>query len=104
MHGGTKGFSRQVFDIDTSYTSRDSATVVFNYLSPDMEEGFPGSVHFQLTCVLTNDNEIILDYEATTDKSTVVNFTNHSYFNLSGCKESVLSHVTYDSCRLNLPG
>lgn len=93
MHGGTKGFSRQVFDIDTSYTSRDSATVVFNYLSPDMEEGFPGSVHFQLTCVLTNDNEIILDYEATTDKSTVVNFTNHSYFNLSGCKESVLSHV-----------
>lgn len=93
MHGGAKGFSRQVFDADTSYTSRDSATVVFNYLSPDMEEGFPGSVNFRLTCVLTNDNEIILDYEATTDKSTVVNFTNHSYFNLSGCKEPVLNHL-----------
>ena len=93
LHGGTNGFSKQVFNIDTSYVSHDSAVVILNYLSPDMEEGFPGTLSFQMSYILTGENEIILKYEATTDQPTVVNFTNHTYFNLSGCKESVLNHI-----------
>lgn len=93
IHGGPNGFSRQVFDVDTAYAVSDSAVVVLTYLSHDMEEGFPGTLALQLTYVVTSDNEIILDYEVTTDKPTIVNLTNHSYFNLSGCKESVLNHT-----------
>ncbi len=93
LHGGANGFSMQVFTIDTSYVSHDSAVVIMKYLSPDMEEGFPGTLSFQMAYVLTGENEIILEYKATTDKPTIVNFTNHTYFNLSGCKESVLNHI-----------
>lgn len=66
--------------------------VVFKYLSPDMEGGFPGNLNLSLAYKFTNDNEVILDYIASTDKPTVINLTNHSYFNLTGCKESVLNH------------
>ncbi len=58
-----------------------------------MEEGYPGTLTLRLKYILTNDNEIILDYEAFTDKPTVINLTNHTYFNLTGCKENVLGHV-----------
>jgi aldose 1-epimerase len=93
IHGGLKGFSRQVFDIDTVYASRDSAVVTLEYLSRDMEEGYPGNLLFSVTYVLTADNEIRLEYVATSDMATVVNFTNHSYFNLSGCVRPVLDHI-----------
>lgn len=93
IHGGAEGFSKKVFDADTSFVSGDSAIVVFTYLSRDLEEGFPGTLTLHLKYVLTNDNEIILDYEAVSDKPTVINFTNHTYFNLSGCDETVLNHV-----------
>lgn len=93
IHGGSKGFSRQVFDIKDYYVENDTAVLVLSYISPHMEEGFPGNLLLNVTYKLTRDNEIVIDYEATTDKLTVVNFTNHSYFNLSGCKESVLKHV-----------
>lgn len=92
IHGGVKGFNLQVFDVDTSYIVKDTAVVVFKYLSPDLEGGFPGNLNLSLAYKLTNDNEVILDYEASTDKPTIVNLTNHSYFNLAGCKESVLNH------------
>lgn len=93
LHGGAIGFNRKVFSVDTSYVSNDSSVVVLEYLSPDLEEGFPGTLRFRLSYVLTGDNEIIIYYEATTDKSTVVNFTNHSYFNLSGCSGPVLNQI-----------
>jgi aldose 1-epimerase len=92
MHGGLKGFSRQVFEVDTAYSTLDSAVVVLRYTSPDMEEGYPGTLNFQMTYVLTGNNEVKLEYLAETDKPTVVNFTNHSYFNLTGCKDPVLNH------------
>jgi aldose 1-epimerase len=93
MHGGLKGFNRQVFEIDQAYAKGDSAVVVLHYLSADMEEGYPGNLKFQLTFLLNGNNEVKLEYQAVTDKPTVINFTNHSYFNLNGGKESVLKHL-----------
>jgi aldose 1-epimerase len=93
IHGGPEGFSKKIFDTDTTYVKGDSSVVVLKYLSPDMEEGYPGTLTLRLKYILTNDNEIILDYEAATNKPTVINLTNHTYFNLTGCKENVLGHV-----------
>lgn len=92
IHGGSNGFNQQVFETDTCYVAGDTAVVVFRYFSPDMEGGFPGNLNLTLAYKLTADNEIILDYTASTDKPTVVNLTNHSYFNLTGCKKPILNH------------
>jgi aldose 1-epimerase len=80
LHGGPEGFDKKVFQA----AQPDSQTVVFTYLSKDGEAGFPGNLNVKVTMTLTDDNAIDLQYEATTDKETVVNLTNHSYFNLSG--------------------
>ncbi len=80
LHGGPEGFDKKVFQA----VQLDSQTVVFTYLSKDGEAGFPGNLDVKVTMTLTDDNAIDLQYEATTDKETVVNLTNHSYFNLSG--------------------
>lgn len=93
VHGGVKGFNRQIFDTDTAYVVKDTAVVVFSYKSPHLEGGFPGTLNLRLAYKLTNHDEVVLDYTATTDKATVINLTNHSYFNLTGCKEPVLNHT-----------
>lgn len=93
IHGGTNGFNRQVFKTDTFYTVKDTAIVVFKYKSTHLEGGFPGNIELSIAYKLTNHNEIVLEYTATTDKPTVVNFTNHSYFNLTGCTRNVLNHI-----------
>jgi len=80
LHGGTTGFSKVVWDV----TSFSPSKVVMEYLSKDGEEGYPGNLKVTVTYTLTDDNELILDYLATTDKTTVVNFASHSYFNLAG--------------------
>jgi aldose 1-epimerase len=92
LHGGIKGFNKQVFSIDTAYSTADSSVVGLSYLSPDMEEGYPGNLKVKVNYVLTNNNEIKIEYEAETDKPTVLNITNHSYFNLTGGKENILNH------------
>ena len=84
LHGGSTGFNTRVFRTDTCYVRKDTAAVAFSYESPDGEGGFPGNLHVTVTYKLTGRNEIIIEYAATTDRATVVNFTNHSYFNLSG--------------------
>jgi aldose 1-epimerase len=90
LHGGPEGFDKKVFHA----VQPDSQTVVFTYLSKDGEAGFPGNLDVKVTVTLTDDNAIDLQYEATTDKETVVNLTNHSYFNLSGDpSQSVLDHL-----------
>jgi aldose 1-epimerase len=92
IHGGDKGFSRKIWSVE-SFTD---STLVLSYFSPDGEEGFPGNLQVKLTYAVTSENELIIDYQATTDKTTVVNLTNHSYFNLSGGKESsILNHELY---------
>ena len=91
IHGGLKPFSKKVWDATTS-SDQHSATLSLRCTSADMEEGYPGNMIVNVDYVLTNDNELQIHYTATTDKPTVVNLTNHSYFNLSGCKENVLAH------------
>lgn len=80
LHGGPKGFQYRVFDA----VQPDQRTLQLSYLAKDGEEGFPGNLNCQVTFTLTDDNAIDIHYAAETDKPTIVNMTNHSYFNLDG--------------------
>lgn len=80
LHGGIKGFNAVVWDA----RQIDTQTLELTYLSKDGEEGFPGNLLSTITYKLTDDNEVEIHYTATTDKPTLINLTNHSYFNLSG--------------------
>ena len=86
LHGGVKGFNSQVWDAQQVGTD----TLILEYISPDGEEGFPGTMHVKVTYKLTNDNSVEISYEATTDRPTVVNLTNHAFFNLSGVGETTV--------------
>jgi aldose 1-epimerase len=89
LHGGPTGFYSKVWD-----AKQNGDTLELSYLSPDMEEGYPGNLQVNLKYILTNDNELIMQYEATTDKKTIVNLTNHAYYNLKGEGEGdILDHV-----------
>lgn len=90
LHGGPTGFHTKVWDRRTSFKKK----IDFCYVSPDGEEGFPGNLKTTVSYELTEDNEIIIQYTAETDKKTVVNLTNHAYFNLNGEGEGdVLNHI-----------
>jgi len=93
LHGGTKGFDKQLWSATPS-VSDSGASLKLTYLSKDMEEGYPGNLQVTVIYTLTNDNEVKIEYEATTDKKTVINLTNHSYFNLSGnTRRNILDHT-----------
>ena len=83
LHGGIKGFDKVVWNA-TSPKVKDGASLTLTYLSRGGEEGYPGNLAVTVTYTLTDDNELKIDYSATTDKDTVVNLTHHSYFNLAG--------------------
>ncbi|MDB5030705.1 aldose epimerase family protein [Mucilaginibacter sp.] len=90
LHGGKHNFSYRVWEANQI----DAKTVTLEYLSEDMEEGYPGNLKVKVTYQLTDDNAITITYEATTDKTTIVNLTNHAYFNLNGeGNEDILNHV-----------
>jgi aldose 1-epimerase len=92
LHGGTLGFNRRVWTA-TPGTSPEGPTLTLSYLSKDGEEGYPGNLKVQVVYTLTNADALRLDYTATTDKPTVLNLTNHSYFNLNhGQAPDVLGH------------
>lgn len=80
LHGGLKGLDGVVWDV----VSVDGNSIVLHYLHADGQEGFPGNLDIKMTYSLTPDNEFHVDYEATTDKATVVNISHHSFFNLKG--------------------
>jgi len=84
LHGGIKGFDKVVWKIQDSSVGGDEAVLKLSYLSKDGEEGYPGNLKCTVTYTLTADNELKMHYEATTDKPTVLNLTNHSYWNLAG--------------------
>jgi len=84
LHGGIKGFDKVVWKIEGTKAEGDEAILKLSYLSKDGEEGYPGNLKCTVTYTLTADNELKIRYEATTDKPTVLNLTNHSYWNLAG--------------------
>jgi len=84
LHGGIKGFDKVVWKIEDAKTTGDEAILRLGYLSKDGEEGYPGDLKCTVTYTLTADNELKMRYEARTDKPTVLNLTNHSYWNLAG--------------------
>lgn len=86
LHGGIKGFSYQIFDYQISGDS-----IEFTYLSKDGEEGYPGNLEFKAIYTLVDDT-LVVRYLATCDQDTIINITNHSYFNLSGAKEDIYDH------------
>ena len=83
LHGGNQGFNLQVWKV-TPRSGPDSASAVLTYTSPDGQDGYPGTLSVRVTYTLDDTDALHIDYEATTDKPTVVNLTNHSYFNLNG--------------------
>lgn len=90
LHGGPKGFHHRVWDVEQP----DKQTLVFSYVSADGEEGYPGNLTVKMTYKLTDNNEFYVEYEATTDKATVINLTHHSYFNLAGdAAGSINDHI-----------
>ena len=92
LHGGVRGFQRVVWHAEP-FASGSDVGVVLRYLSPDGEEGYPGTVPVRVTYTLTGRDELVLDYHATTDRATPVNLTQHSYFNLGGDSASdILDH------------
>ena len=93
LHGGTERNLGQVVWAAEPFENEKGPGVIFRYTSPDGEEGFPGTLECTVTYQLTHENEVRIDYVATTDKATPVNLTNHSYFNLGGAgSPSVLDH------------
>ena len=92
LHGGTVGFDRVLWT--ATPVDGDEPALKLTYLSKDGEEGYPGNLSVTVTYTLKKDNALAIDYQATTDKPTVVNLTNHTFFNLSGgAKRDILDHV-----------
>ncbi len=83
LHGGIKGFDKVNWNV-VSYDSINHNSIKLNYLSKHMEEGYPGNLNTYVKYTLTDDNELVVEYHAETDKPTVLNLTQHTYFNLSG--------------------
>ncbi len=93
LHGGARGFDKRVWDEVAFNPSPDGGSLVLRYVSPDGEEGFPGTLTTQITYALSDANVLDLTMEATTDKDTVVNLTQHTYFNLKGADQGdILGH------------
>lgn len=92
MHGGIRGFDKALWQ-GRELRTGDSEALELQYVSRDGVEGFPGGLRVQVIYSLTNDNELKIDYAASTDADTVINLTNHSYFNLSDdADETILGH------------
>ena len=92
LHGGEKGFDKVVWGAKTRSTD-SSASLILTYLSKDMEEGYPGNLEVEVVYTLNNEDELSVTYKATTDKTTVINLTQHSYFNLSAnFNNTILNH------------
>jgi aldose 1-epimerase len=93
IHGGRKGFAQAVWTIEDEPMREHESSVRLTYLSQDGESGFPGNLKVAVTYTLTDHNELRLEYEARTDKPTIVNLTNHAYWNLAGggsCLDNIL--------------
>lgn len=95
LHGGKPAYNKVMYETEV-YEEEDMISLEFSRLSPHMEQGFPGNFDITVTYSLTENNELIIEYHGVSDKDTVVNLTNHSYFNLSGHNSgSILDHKVW---------
>jgi aldose 1-epimerase len=101
LHGGPRGFDKAVWKAVES-GGPDGPAIVFSHVSPDGDQGFPGAVSVRMTYTLSESNELRIDYHATTDRTTPINLTNHSYFNLA-CAGDVLGQVIQLNARRYTP-
>ncbi len=93
LHGGVKGYDKVVWKSE-HFKETDKVGVVYSYYSQDGEEGYPGNVSIEVTYSLSNDNQFSIDYKAVPDQDTLINMTNHTYFNLSGNLKSTIKEHT----------
>ena len=91
LHGGIKGFDKQLWK-GKIISGDDYNGVELTYFSPHLEEGYPGNLSVTVTYKLNNSNELAIEFSASTDQKTVLNLTNHTYFNLSGCRKPITGH------------
>lgn len=103
LHGGPKGFHNVVWDARSFKNSQNEDALELKYLSPDGEEGYPGNLSVTVTYTLTDENELKIEYKATTDKPTVVNLTHHSFFNLHGFNSGNSKTINTHVLQLNAP-
>ncbi len=100
LHGGKFGFDKQLWHIQ----SQSDKQVIFTLISPDGDQGFPGELKVEVTYKLTDDNQVILSFNAITTKTTPVNLTNHAYFNLDGeTSKDILNHTLQVNADFYLP-
>lgn len=90
LHGGKEGFDKKIWQVE-SIESEEEPSITLSYLSAHLEEGYPGNLSISVKYTLTHDGALKIFYKATTDQTTVLNVTNHSYFNLNG-ESSILEH------------
>lgn len=107
LHGGPKGFHNVVWTARQFKNASGEDALELKYLSPDGEEGYPGNLKTTVVYTLTNNNELKIEYQATTDKPTVVNLTHHSFFNLHGFEKgnskSINSHILQINAKTYTP-
>ncbi|WP_299550609.1 aldose epimerase family protein [Seonamhaeicola sp.] len=93
LHGGENGFDKQIWEVVSTIVGANAVSITLSYYSEDGEEGYPGNLETFVTYELTADNALAVYYEAFTDKKTIINLTQHAYFNLSGnTEEDTLNH------------
>lgn len=101
LHGGPHGFHNVVWNAKQFKNSNNEDALELKYFSPDMEEGYPGNLSVTVIYTLTNNNELKIEYSATTDKSTVVNLTHHSFFNLHGFSGGIAKSINSHELQIN---
>ncbi|HUR30410.1 MAG TPA: aldose epimerase family protein [Saprospiraceae bacterium] len=102
LHGGNIGFDKIVWDA-SSVENENGLGIDFFYMSKDGEEGYPGNLNLGVRYFLSHENAVIFNYSAITDQKTIINLTQHSYFNLNGWKENILSHQLQINANYFLP-
>lgn len=103
LHGGPKGFNNVVWEARPFKNENNEDALELKYLSKDGEEGYPGNLSVTVIYTLTNDNELTIQYQATTDKATPVNITHHSFFNLHGFSSGVSKEINSHILQINAP-
>ncbi len=91
LHGGNTGYDRRLWHAEMM-EEEDKVGLLLSYFSPHLEENYPGNLEISCLYLLNNQNELSVDYFGTTDQTTLINLTNHTYFNLTGGKENILNH------------